>query len=80
MRGLPDYVLPSLEDLRDTGLRLARVANPAVEVVGISVNTAGMGEPEALAYLKETEARMGLPTCDPFREGAGRLCDALEAI
>lgn len=80
MRGLPDYQLPSLEVLRDTGLALARVANPKAEVIGISVNTAAMGEDEALAYLAKTEARMGLPTCDPFRQGAGALCDALAAL
>jgi len=80
MRGLPDYEMPSLEDLRDLGLRLAKVANPNVQVVGISVNTAGMREEEALAYLDEVEDRMGLPTCDPFRQGAGKLCDALDAL
>jgi hypothetical protein len=26
------------------------------------------------------EKRMGLPTCDPFRQGAAKLCDALEAV
>ncbi len=79
MRGLPDYALPSLEDLRDTALHLARVANPACRVVGISVNTANMGEDEAQAYLAEVEGRMGLPAVDPFRYGAGRLVDALLA-
>ncbi len=79
MRGLPDYALPSLEDLRDTALHLARVANPACRVVGISVNTANMGEDEAQAYLAEVEDRMGLPAVDPFRYGAGRLVDALLA-
>jgi hypothetical protein len=29
---------------------------------------------------KAWRKRMGLPTVDPFRQGAGRLCDALEAI
>ena len=38
MRGLSGYALPSLEDLRDTALALAKVANPAYKVVGISVN------------------------------------------
>ena len=80
MRGLPDYAMPSLEALRDLGLQLARVANPGCQVVGISVNTAAMPEEEALAYLAEVETRMGLPACDPFRQGAGKLCDALEAI
>ncbi|ARC89262.1 N-acetyltransferase DgcN [Rhodovulum sp. MB263] len=80
MRGLPDYQLPSLEALRDTALGLARVANPGAEVVGVSVNTAAMGEDEALSCLEGIEKRMGLPTVDPFRQGAGRLVDALDAI
>ncbi|MHA6264660.1 N-acetyltransferase DgcN [Arenibacterium sp. CAU 1754] len=80
MRGLPDYTLPSLEVLRDTALPLARVANPACEVVGISVNTQHMGEDQALSYLAETEARMGLPAVDPFRQGADRLVDALAGL
>ncbi len=80
MRGLPDYQQPSLEDLRDTALAMARVANPACQVIGISVNTQHLSEDEANAYLKEVEDRMGLPTVDPFRHGAGRLVDALEAL
>ena len=77
MRGLPHYGLPTLEELRDTALPLARVANPACEVVGISINTKGMDEAEAERYCRETEDRMGLPTVDPIRHGAGRLVDAL---
>jgi uncharacterized NAD-dependent epimerase/dehydratase family protein len=80
MRGLPGYKLPSLETLRDLALELAKVANPACQVVGISVNTQHMTEDEAKAYLAETEARMGLPAVDPFRHGADRLVDALAAI
>jgi len=80
MRGLPGYDLPSLETLRDTALGLARVANPACQVVGISVNTQHMTQDEAESYLAEVEARMGLPAVDPFRQGADRLVDALAAI
>ena len=77
MRGLPGYDLPTLQALRDTALPLARVANPACEVVGISVNTQHLSEAEALTYLASVEAEMGLPAVDPFRQGAGRLVDAL---
>jgi len=80
MRGLPDYEMPSLEALRDLALTLARQSNAAAQVVGVSINTAAFGEDEALAYLAEIEKRMGLPAVDPFRQGAARLCDALEAI
>ncbi len=77
MRGLPGYPLPTLEALRDLSLEMARMVNPGVRVVGVSINTAGLGEAAALALLAETEARLGLPTVDPFRQGAGRLVDAL---
>lgn len=80
MRGLPSYALPSLNALRDQALSLARVANPACQVVGISVNTQHMAEDEALAYLAGLEADMDLPATDPFRFGAGKLVDALAAI
>ncbi len=78
MRGLPDYKLPSLEALRDLALNTARIVNPEVYVAGISINTAGLGAAEAEDHLGEVEARMGLPTVDPFRIGAGRLVDALK--
>jgi uncharacterized NAD-dependent epimerase/dehydratase family protein len=80
MRGLPGYDLPSLETLRDTALALAKVANPACQVVGISVNTQHMDEETAIAYLAEVEEDMGLPAVDPFRQGAARLVDALEQV
>tara|TARA_R110002094_G_scaffold20644_3_gene32200 strand:- start:2310 stop:3311 length:1002 start_codon:yes stop_codon:yes gene_type:complete len=80
MRGLPEYKLPSMEAVRDMALTLARVANPACEVVGISINTQHMSDEEATAYLAEVEAHMGLPAVDPFRHGAARLADALAEI
>lgn len=80
MRGLPGYTLPTLETLRDTALPLARVANPECQVIGVSVNTQHMSEEEAVAYLAEVEARMGMPAVDPFRQGADRLVDALAAL
>ena len=80
MRGLPGYTLPSMEAVRDVALTLAKVANPACKVVGISINTQHMSEADADAYLAEVEAQMGLPTVDPFRHGAARLADALVDI
>jgi len=80
MRGLPDYPLPGLPRLREAALAMAQVANPACRVVGVSINTAAMDEDEALSYLQEVETEMGLPTVDPFRQGAGRLVDALNGL
>ncbi|MBQ0748841.1 MAG: DUF1611 domain-containing protein [Roseovarius sp.] len=80
MRGLPDYTPPTLEALRDMALPIARIANPACQVVGVSVNTQHMSEAEARAYLARVEAEMGLPATDPYRFGAAPLVAALAAI
>lgn len=80
MRGLPGFDLPTLDQLKETALTLARVSNPDVQVVGISVNTQHLSEDEAASYLAEVEAKTNLPTVDPYRHGAGRLVDALEVI
>ena len=80
MRGLPGYGLPSLEQLRDTALPLARIANPACQVAGIAVNTQHMETGGARDYLAGVSQRMGLPATDPYRFGADMLVDALAAI
>jgi len=80
MRGLPGYQLPSMVAVRDLALSLAKVANPACQVVGISVNTQHLSEAEATTYLATVESELGVPAVDPFRHGAERLVDALAAM
>ena len=80
MRGLPGYALPTLEQVRDLSLIHARRVNPRAQVVGISINTAALDDAAAEACLDEAETRLGLPACDPFRQGAGKLVDALAAF
>lgn len=80
MRGLPGYRLPTIEALRDLSLQLAQVANPACIVVGVAINTQHLSDPEATACCKEIEARLRLPTVDPFRHGGARLAEALARI
>ncbi len=80
MRGLPTYKLPSLQEVRDTALTLAKVGNPACKVVGVSINTQHLSEDEAAAYCAQVEEELGLPTVDPFRHGAQRLAAALVAL
>ncbi|MDF2232026.1 DUF1611 domain-containing protein [Albimonas sp. CAU 1670] len=79
MRGLPDYKVPSIGAVADLALTMAQMVNPDCKVIGISVNTSGMPEAEALAYLKELEAEYKMPAVDPFRTGVGALVDALMA-
>jgi len=77
MRGLPEYSLPSLEELQDLALKITQIVNPESRVVGISINTAAMSDAEADEYLQKIEQQMGLPTVDPFRDSADRLAEAL---
>lgn len=80
LRGLPEYSVPTLQELWDTALPLARIANPACQVVGVSVNTQHMGADEADAYLAKIEEELGLPAVDPYRHSADKLADALAAL
>jgi len=80
MRGLPGFHQPTLETLRDTALTLARVSNPDCKVIAVSVNTQHMSDADAITYLAQIEDRLGLPSVDPYRQGAGRLVDALETV
>ncbi len=80
MRGLPDYTPPSMQTVSDMALALAKVANPACKVIGVSVNTQHLSQEEAEAYLAKVEAEMGLPAVDPFRQGAERLAEAIKNI
>lgn len=80
MRGLPHKDLPSLEEVRDMALQLARVANPECQVVGYAINTQHMDDDAARAYIADTENALGLPVTDPYRYGAEKLVDALAAM
>lgn len=80
MRGLPDYSVPTIAQVSDQALQMAKLANPNCQVVGLSINTQHLSVTEAEAYLTAREAEFGLPAVDPFRQGAGRLVDALVAL
>jgi len=80
MRGLPTYALPELQKCMDLNLTFARIVNPDVKFVGISVNTSNLTEDEAKKFLAETEAKFGLPAVDPFREGVARIVAELKKI
>ena len=78
MRGLPGYSLPTLRELNDTAIKLAKVVNKNVKVIGVSVNTSNMENEKALEYLKQVEEEMKLPTVDPVLTGTSRLVEELD--
>jgi len=78
MRGLPNYSLPTLENLRETAVAMARVVNPKAQAVGVAINTKALDADAARNLCERTEAELGLPTVDPFRDGADRLAEAMQ--
>jgi uncharacterized NAD-dependent epimerase/dehydratase family protein len=77
MRGLPHYPLPGIAETLEANLRVARLTNADVQVVGIALNTSAMTEDAARTLCASTEAEFGLPTSDPYRFGVEAILDRL---
>ncbi len=77
MRGLPGYALPDLRVCIEANLAAARLTNPAVVCVGVSVNTSSLAPAEARRLLLSIEDALGLPAVNTFQDGAGPIVDGL---
>ena len=75
--GYPDYPLPSLHQCIDQNLSVARLTNPAVRCVGISVNTKGMAADARNVLLDGIASEFGLPCFDPVANGTLSLVEQL---
>jgi len=80
MRGLKGRPLPNLQDCIDIHIRAARLTNPDVRCIGISLNTKKMDAQAALDEIKRTEDEYGIPCVDPSRTGVGPIVDRLAAL
>ena len=67
--GLPDYPLPSIDDVIDMTVRLGRRTNPAIRCAGVSLNTSRLDESAARQLLADETHRLKLPVADPMRGG-----------
>lgn len=74
---IEDYPIPDLEACMELYTSVARLTNPAATFVGMCTNTASLDEAQASRYLRETETLLGIPCCDPMRDGVARIVDAL---
>jgi uncharacterized NAD-dependent epimerase/dehydratase family protein len=60
-------------------LSAARLTNPDVRCIGISLNTSAMSDADASTVLKRTSADLGLPCVDPMRTSVDPIITALES-
>ena len=69
--------LPSVAECIDLHLRCARLTNPNVCCVGISVNTFGINANRRVSYLTELSKELGLPCVDPIQDGCEEIVDRI---
>jgi len=77
MRGLPHYQLPALKLCLETNLQLARLTQPHVVAVGVSLNTSKLTSKAAADACKAAEDTLGLPCQDPVTMGVERITENL---
>jgi len=67
--GLPDFPLPTIEEVIDLNVTLGKRTNPSIRCGGVAFNTADLSAEEAEALMARESARLGLPVADPIRKG-----------
>jgi uncharacterized NAD-dependent epimerase/dehydratase family protein len=76
IEGSPGHPIPPLADLVELHEQ-ASLPRRRARVVAVAVNTAGLDDAEARTAIAEAAVATGLPACDPVRDGAGTLLDAV---
>lgn len=77
MRGLPDSQFPSIATTIALNLQAARLTNPAVKIVGITVNTSSVSVEEGQRICAQLSEEFSLPCVDPLRDGTDSIIAAL---
>jgi uncharacterized NAD-dependent epimerase/dehydratase family protein len=75
VKGLADVALPTMASQMEAYLVAARLRHPS-RFIGCAVNTRNLSDEAASAEVARVERETGLPACDVYRHGAGKLVDA----
>lgn len=76
--GWPDFELPSINQVINRTIDIGSQVNKSIRCLGLSINTASLGEEQARSYLAQLEAEHGLPATDPIRFGVTNLVEAMD--
>jgi len=74
------FPLPEFGEIIETNIRLARLTNKGVQLVGVSLNSSNYDDEQVTAAMAELEDTHGVPVIDPVRTGVARLVDNLEEV
>lgn len=75
--GFPGFPIPPLATAIALYVTLARLTNPAAEMVAISLNTSQLQDDERSSLMTKISAETGLIVFDPVRDGASALAATL---
>ncbi|MBY8825023.1 DUF1611 domain-containing protein [Sphingomonas colocasiae] len=75
----PGLPLPSLAECAQTNLQLARLTNPAVRLVGCSLNTSRLTPDATERAIADAATALGVPCVDPVRTGVDPIVDHILA-
>ena len=67
--GWNDFALPAIKDVIERTVLLGKQTNPAIECIGVSINTSSLSPVERDDYLSQLSQRLKLPCFDPLRDG-----------
>jgi uncharacterized NAD-dependent epimerase/dehydratase family protein len=76
----PGFAIPPLTECAHAYVEAARLTNPEVRVVGVSLNTAGLSAAARDAALAVAAEATGLPAFDPMLGGFHDVVAALETL
>ncbi len=77
--GMPHEPLPALERVVAAYEHMASFVGGG-KVIGVAINSRLMGPSEAAAERRRVSQALGLPACDPIRDGCDELVAAVEAL
>jgi uncharacterized NAD-dependent epimerase/dehydratase family protein len=75
MRGMPHFPVIDIPTCIEANLQAARLTNPEVICVGVSINTSGLSDQEGCDFCKRVADETGLPAVDPLRDGVAAIVD-----
>ncbi|MEL6688597.1 MAG: DUF1611 domain-containing protein [Pseudomonadota bacterium] len=78
--GWSDFPLPSIGDVIEKTISVGQLTNPAIQCVGISVNSSSLEESAARILLADLSQRYGVPAFDSFRFGSDPIVGQLESL
>jgi uncharacterized NAD-dependent epimerase/dehydratase family protein len=79
VKGLKEIPIVSIEQQLAAVQAMAQLRHPC-RVIALSINTRSLSAKEADREIALAEKRYGLPACDVYRHGAGKLVAASEAL